>query len=178
MSRIGKQPILIPDGVTVSTDNGVITVSAALNTQTLHIPEGITVKIEDSVVIVARGDNSLVQRSQHGLLRTLIENMVIGVSNGFTKQLEIQGVGYRAILNGSDLQLSLGFSHPVIIRAPEGITFKVEKNIITVSGSSKPLVGEIAALIRSKRKPEVYKGKGIRYVGEFVRRKAGKTAKA
>lgn len=178
MSRIGKKVIQMPENVTVEISGRELTVRGSGGELTQLLPVEISVSINDKLITVDRTGDSLLERSAHGLVRTLINNMVIGVSTGFIKQLELQGVGYRAILNGNVLQLSLGFSHPIDVISPDGITFKVEKNIISVSGINKALVGEISAKIRSHRKPEPYKGKGIRYVGEYVRRKAGKAAKA
>jgi len=178
MSRIGKQKIELGEGITVTIDNGHVTVVGPKGSLSHILPPSVSIISADHIVQVSRADESEAARAGHGLVRTLIANMVKGVGEGFTKQLEIQGVGYRAALDGANLNLSLGFSHPVKVAAPEGITFKVEKNIISISGIDKAAVGEIAAKIRSFRKPEPYKGKGIRYVGEIVRRKAGKAAKA
>ncbi|MFA6082041.1 MAG: 50S ribosomal protein L6 [Patescibacteria group bacterium] len=178
MSRIGKKSIQVPAGVSVKLADSILTVTGPKGTLTREIKDGAIVDIKDNEVIVTRKDDSLSARALHGLTRTLIDNMVIGVSEGFTKQLEIQGVGYRAILNGADLTLSLGYSHPIIITPVDGISFAVNKNIITISGIDNVKVGQAAAEIRDKRKPEPYKGKGVRYVGEQVRRKSGKTAKA
>ncbi len=178
MSRIGKQFIALPSGVTVQIENNQCTVTGPKGSLSEPLLSGITIKVDQDQIKVERTSDEPMQRAYHGLFRTLLRNMVVGVTEGFTKQLEIQGVGYRASLTGTDLQLSLGYSHPVLVTAPEGITFKVEKNIISVSGINKTQVGEVAANIRERRKPEPYKGKGIRYVGEMVRRKAGKTAKA
>lgn len=178
MSRIGKQSIPTKDGITITINGSVCSVTGPQGTLTQSLPKGVTVKIDTDSVQVNRNSDEQSDRAAHGLSRTLIANMIEGVSAGFTKQLEIQGVGYRAALQGSNLVLTLGYSHPISVTAPEGITFKVEKNIISVSGINKAQVGEIAAKIREKRKPEPYKGKGIRYVGEYVLRKAGKAAKA
>lgn len=178
MSRIGKLKIEAKEGVTIVMQDNVCTVSGPKGVLSHVLPQGITVTVTDGSVQVTRLSDEQNHRAAHGLSRTLVANMMHGVTTGFVKQLEIQGVGYRAALQGSDLVLSLGYSHPVNVKAPEGISFKVEKNIISVSGNDKSLVGEIAAHIREKRKPEPYKGKGIRYVGERVLRKAGKAAKA
>lgn len=179
MSRIGKQPIPIPAGVEVYIKDGVVSVTGpkgSLNF-TPHLRMNIT--LEDKSVLVKRAGNDILDRSLHGLTRTLIANMISGVTAGFSKKLELHGVGYRAQIQGKKLQLSLGFSHPVEFTAPEGIMFEIDKekkNIITVSGIDKILVGQVAANLRALRKPEPYKGKGIRYFGEVIRRKAGKAA--
>jgi large subunit ribosomal protein L6 len=178
MSRIGKLFITVPEGVAITASDSSCTVTGPKGTITFAYSPLVSISIEDAKALVKRADNSDMARAQHGLIRTLLANAIIGASEGFTKQLEIQGVGYRAAMQGADLNLSLGYSHPIIVKAPEGIAFKVEKNIISVSGIEKEKVGEISAQIRAHRKPDVYKGKGIRYVGEYVRRKAGKTAKA
>ena len=181
MSRIGKQPIEIPAGVDVSIKDSVITVKGGKGTLTFKPHKLITVKIEGKTMLVERkGDQSL-EKSLHGLTRTLVSNMIEGVTKGFSKKLEIQGVGYRAEIKGKDLKLSLGFSHPVDFPAPNGITFEMDKekkNIVTISGIDKVLVGQTAADMRALRPPEPYKGKGIRYLGEVIRRKAGKAATA
>jgi len=177
MSRIGKQPINIPEHIEVKIESDQIRVKGPKGELTQITPDSIKVDFNDQKeLIVSPQDNSKKAISMWGLFRTLIFNMVEGVINGFEKKLEIEGVGYRANLEGSKLVLSLGFSHPIEIKAPEGIEFKVEKNVITVSGLDKQLVGQISAKIRSQRKPEPYKGKGIRYQGEIIRRKAGKKA--
>ncbi|MBI2638937.1 50S ribosomal protein L6 [Candidatus Peregrinibacteria bacterium] len=179
MSRIGKQPIPIPSGVTIDIKNGAITVKGTKGTLHFSPHQRMDVKVEGQTVVVARKSDEILDRSLHGMTRTIISNMIHGVSKGFAKQLEIQGVGYRAAVQGKKLQLSLGFSHQVDFPAPEGISFEIDKekkNIITVAGIDKVLVGQVAANLRSLRKPEPYKGKGIRYVGEAVRRKAGKAA--
>jgi len=176
MSRIGKQPIEIPEGVEVKIDQDEIRVKGPKGELAQEIPNEIEVTIKDNQVIVNPKKKTKNSPALWGLLRTLIANMVEGVINGYQKQLEIEGVGYRAILEGDKLVLSLGFSHSVEVTAPQGIEFKVEKNLITVSGIDKQMVGQIAADIRAKRKPEPYKGKGIHYLGEVIRRKAGKKA--
>jgi len=176
MSRIGKQPIEIPEGVEVKVGQGEIRVKGPKGELVQEIPREVEVSVKEKEVIVNLKHKSGNGPALWGLVRTLIANMVQGVTQGFEKQLEIEGVGYRAALEGKKLVLSLGFSHPVEIEAPEGIEFKVEKNLITVSGIGKQLVGQVAADIRSKKKPEPYKGKGIHYVGEVIRRKAGKKA--
>ena len=178
MSRIGKQPIEIPSGVDVTVDGSHVTVKGPRGTleETFH-PE-IRIVREDGTVRVERPDDDGFHRSLHGLTRTLVANMVEGVTKGYEKRLEIVGVGYRAALKGTDIELALGFSHPVTVKAPEGIEFEVPApNRITIRGNNKQMVGEIAANIRKIRKPEPYKGKGIRYADERVLRKAGKSAK-
>jgi len=178
MSRIGRSPIPVPSGVDVSITADRVEVKGPKGTLSQPIPGAITVRAEGDTLLVERPDDSRENRSLHGLVRTLVNNMVVGVTEGFTKELDIQGVGYRATLAGRDLDLALGFSHPVKVAAPEGITFEVPTpNRITVSGIDKQAVGQIAADIRSIRKPEPYKGKGVRYLGERVQRKAGKAAK-
>lgn len=177
MSRIGKQPIDLPSGVTITVDPEVITVSGSKGTLTQFTMPGITVKQEDSHIIVTRADDESPNRSKHGLMRTLVSNMVTGVSTGFTKQLELNGVGYRVALAGTGLKLNLGFSHDVNYALPVGVTAAVEQNIITISGIDKQQVGQAAAEIRALKKPEPYKGKGIKYVGERIIRKSGKSGK-
>ena len=178
MSRIGKIPVIIPEGVEVTIDGQVVTAKGPLGTEVVTVRPEITVVKEDNTLVVTRANDDRRSRSLHGLSRTLIGNAVNGVKNGFTKKLEIVGVGYRAAMNGNVLNLALGYSHPVDIVAPEGIKIVVEANTkISITGANKQAVGDIAALIRSKRPPEVYKGKGIKYEGEYIRRKAGKTGK-
>ena len=178
MSRIGKNPITIPAGVDVKLDGNVITVKGAKGTLTQKIRQEITVKIEGSEIVVTRINDEKTARSLHGLTRTLIANMVEGVSNGFTKTLEVNGIGYRAQKQGSNLVMNLGFSHQVIVPEIEGISIDVPNpNLVVVSGPDKQVVGQFAAEIREKRPPEPYKGKGIRYQGEYVRRKEGKAGK-
>ncbi|MBQ2815699.1 MAG: 50S ribosomal protein L6 [Clostridia bacterium] len=178
MSRIGKNPITIPAGVDVKLDGNVITVKGAKGTLTQKIRQEITVKIEGNEIVVARINDEKTARSLHGLTRTLIANMVEGVSNGFTKTLEVNGIGYRAQKQGSNLVMNLGFSHQVIMPEIEGISIDVPNpNLVVVSGPDKQVVGQFAAEIREKRPPEPYKGKGIRYQGEYVRRKEGKAGK-
>ena len=179
MSRIGKKPIEIPAGVEVAIDGNSVRVKGPkgeLNNDFLS--QAIISKDNSEIKIGVKDPDNKKQRAIWGLTRALIANMISGVSNGFEKKLEFTGVGFRAILKGQDLELSLGFSHPVAVKAPEGITFKVEKNSITISGIDKQLVGQTAAGIRAKKPVEPYKGKGIKYEGEFVRRKAGKKAVA
>jgi large subunit ribosomal protein L6 len=176
MSRIGKKPIPVPAGVTVTKDGARVTVNGPKGTLSAALSPRVKVAIEKDVVNVGRASDEAIDRSLHGLSRTVIANMVEGVTSGFSKKLEIHGVGYRGQMKGATLTLSLGFSHPVDVVPPAGITFGIEENVITVSGSDKALVGDTAARIRSFRKPEPYKGKGIRYAGEHVRRKEGKKA--
>ncbi|MGI6105851.1 MAG: 50S ribosomal protein L6 [Raoultibacter sp.] len=179
MSRIGKQPITVPAGVEVKIDGNTINVKGPKGELTRTVPAMMKVSQEGDQVIVERPDESREARSFHGLTRTLINNMVVGVSEGYSKKLELVGVGYRAALKGTDLEMQLGFSHPVIVKAPEGITFEVPSQTeVIVSGASKEDVGQVAANVRKWRKPEPYKGKGIRYEGEHVRRKLGKAAKS
>ena len=179
MSRIGKAVIVVPSGVEVSIDGQGVTVKGPKGTLNHVVPEPITVRQEGSSVLVERPNDERRARSLHGLTRTLVNNMVLGVSAGFRKELEIIGVGYRATAQGDNkLELALGFSHPVRVEAPAGITFEVPAATrVNVIGIDKQQVGQVAADIRSIRKPEPYKGKGIRYVGEYVIRKAGKTGK-
>ncbi len=178
MSRIGKLPIVIPDGVEVTIDGQVITAKGPLGTESVVIRPEIQIKKSENTVVLTRESDDRKSRSLHGLSRTLAANVINGVKTGFEKKLEIVGVGYRAAMQGNTLNLALGYSHPVNIPAPEGIKIAVDQNTkITITGSNKQAVGDIAALIRSKRPPEVYKGKGIKYEGEHIRRKAGKTGK-
>ena len=178
MSRIGKQPIPVPSGVEIKIDGSTVHVKGPKGELTQTFTDVLTIELEDGNIIVTRPDESRTARSLHGLTRTLVSNMVVGVSAGFSKNLEIVGVGYRAALKGKDIELQLGFSHPVLMVAEPGITFEVPAPTkITVSGIDKQRVGQVAADIRKWRKPEPYKGKGIRYEGEKVRRKLGKAAK-
>jgi large subunit ribosomal protein L6 len=177
MSRVGKLPIAIPSGVTITVDDSEITVTGAKGTLKQFTMPGITVKQEDAEVIVSRVNDEPKNRAKHGLMRALINNMVLGVSQGFSRKLEINGVGYRAAMQGADLKLNLGFSHDVIYKTPAGITAAIEQNTITVSGISKQQVGQVAAEIRALKKPEPYKGKGIKYEGERLIRKSGKSGK-
>ena len=178
MSRIGKQPIPVPSGVEVKIDGSTVTVTGPKGTLTQTFQPAMAIALEDGMLTVSRPNDERANRSLHGLTRTLLSNMVVGVSDGFHKNLEIVGVGYRAELKGSDIQLALGFSHTVLVKAESGITFEVPANTrITVRGIDKQRVGQVAAEIRGWRPPEPYKGKGVRYEGEHVRRKVGKTAK-
>jgi len=178
VSRIGKQPIPVPSGVDVKIDGSTVAVKGPKGELTQTFTDVLTIELQEDQLVVTRPDDSRTARSLHGLTRTLLSNMVIGVSDGYSKNLEIVGVGYRAILKGSDLELQLGFSHPVVVSAEPGITFEVPAPTkITVRGIDKQQVGQVAADIRKWRKPEPYKGKGVRYEGEYVRRKLGKAAK-
>lgn len=179
MSRVGRRPIPIPSGVDIRFDGTHVTVKGPKGTLERDLVPDITVTREGDELLVTRPSDQREHRSLHGLTRTLISNMVVGVSDGFSRELEIHGVGYRAMAQGSNrIELALGFSHPVHIEAPEGITFEVPApNRIAVKGSDKELVGQVAANIRKLRKPEPYKGKGVRYAGERVTRKAGKAGK-
>jgi large subunit ribosomal protein L6 len=178
MSRIGRLPVPVPAGVDVTINGASVTVKGPKGTLTHAVPEPISVTQEDGTLVVSRPNDERESRSLHGLTRTLLNNLVIGVTQGYSKGLEIVGTGYRVQAKGSDLEFALGFSHPVSVSAPEGITFTVEgPTKFTVSGIDKQLVGETAANIRKLRKPEPYKGKGVRYAGEQVRRKVGKAGK-
>lgn len=179
MSRIGKAPITVPGGVDIAIDGASVTVKGPKGTLSREVPGAITVRKEESQLIVERPNDERQNRSLHGLTRTLVSNMVVGVTDGFSKELEIIGVGYRAeAVSPTTLRLALGFSHPVLMEAPEGITFEVPTQTrVIVRGIDKEVVGQVAANIRAVRKPEPYKGKGVRYLGEKVLRKAGKTGK-
>jgi len=178
MSRIGKRPIEIPSGVEVKLDGQVVTVKGPKGTEVVTVRDEIRVVVADNQITLETTNDERKTNALHGLSRTLVANAVEGVSKGFEKKLEIQGVGYRANMEGSNLNMQLGYSHPVLIEPPAGITITVDRNVnITVSGSNKQMVGDVAAAIRSKRPPEVYKGKGVRYEGEYIRRKAGKAGK-
>jgi large subunit ribosomal protein L6 len=177
MSRIGKKPIPLPTGVTVSIEPELVQVNGPRGTLQERVPRDITVAQDGELLLVTRPTDRGEHRALHGLTRSLVANMVEGVTTGFQKTLEIQGVGYRAALKGRDLELALGYSHPVSVKAPEGIEFEVpQPTRVIVKGNSKQQVGELAANIRKKRPPEPYKGKGIRYEGEYVARKVGKRA--
>ena len=180
MSRIGRAPINVPAGVdvTIDTANCVITVKGPKGTLTQNYHSRMNVSKDGAVITVARPSDEKEDRALHGLTRTLIYNMVVGVTEGYSKKLEVNGVGYRVAMQGKNLNLTLGYSHPVVVEAPEGITFETpDANTIIIKGINKQLVGETAAYVRSKRAPEPYKGKGIKYEGEKIRRKAGKTGK-
>lgn len=175
MSRIGKLPVAIPAGVTITVDGDVVNVTGPKGQlKTAKLPH-VDVKVDDGTAVVARISDEKIARSQHGLMRTLINNMVVGVTSGFEKKLEVSGVGFKVNLQGNKLIMSLGFSHPVEFIAPEGVTITVDKMNIAVSGIDKQQVGQVAADIRKLKKPEPYKGKGIKYEGEHIIRKAGKT---
>src|ERR671934_543183 len=177
VSRIGRQPIQLPPGVSVSITGGRVMVNGPLGELSQEVPSRMKVEQENGSVVVTRPSERGEDRALHGLTRSLIANMVEGVTNGFQKRLEIQGVGYRAALRGTDLELNVGFSHPVVLKAPAGITFEVPTPTeILVKGIDKQQVGQVAAEVRKTRPPEPYKGKGIRYEGEYVRRKVGKRA--
>lgn len=179
MSRIGTKLITIPSDVTVTFNDGVLTATGPKGELTVTVSPRMTLKIEDNTITVDRGGNDKLARSLHGLTRQLIANAIEGVHANFTKKLEMHGIGYRAQTDGKQITLNVGFTHPVVFTAPEGVSFAVEKNTnISVIGIDKQKVGQIAAEIRATKKPEPYKGKGIRYEGEYVRRKAGKAAKA
>ena len=177
-SNIGKQPITIEAGVTVVKDGSAITVTGTKGILSWSIPAGINVEIVENKVIVKKEHEARYLEKFYGLTRSLLNNMVIGVSKGFDRKLELSGVGYRARVDGKDLVLNLGFSHPVKVLAPDNVSFNVEVNIITITGIDKKVVGDIASKIRKVRPPDPYKAKGIKYQGEKVRRKAGKAAKA
>lgn len=177
MSRVGKLPIKIPSGVTITVDDSKITVVGPKGTLEQFTMPGITVQQDGEQVLVTRVDDQPVHRAKHGLMRALINNMVVGVTEGFSKKLEIQGVGFRVAMAGNQLKMNLGFSHDVMFPIPEGIQVSIEQNTITVTGIKKQQVGQTAAEIRALKKPEPYKGKGIRYEGEHIIRKSGKSGK-
>jgi large subunit ribosomal protein L6 len=178
MSRIGRLPITVPSGVDVRVDGRKVTVKGPKGELSHTVAEPIEVSLDDGVVTVTRPDDVNVNRSLHGLTRTLINNMVVGVTEGFKKTLVIQGVGYRVVAKGKNLEFSLGYSHPILVEPPDGITFTVERPTqLVVEGIDKQKVGEVAANIRKLRKPDPYKGKGVRYEGEQIRRKVGKAGK-
>lgn len=178
MSRIGRLPIPIPSGVDVKVDGSAVTVKGPKGELALTVASPIEVKLEDGQLLVTRPDDERESRSLHGLTRTLIANQIVGVTEGYKKGLEVVGTGYRVAAKGNSVEFALGYSHPITVDPPEGISFTVEgNNKLTVSGIDKQAVGEVAANIRKLRKPEPYKGKGVRYAGEVVRRKAGKSGK-
>ena len=177
MSRIGRAPIAIPAGVDVVVDGSTVTVKGAKGTLSRTMNSNITITKDGDTIVVTRPNDHKDNRSLHGLTRTLIANMIEGVSNGFKKELEINGIGYRAEVKGNTLVMKIGFSHDVIMDAPEGVAVEVNGNKVTVSGADKQMVGQFAAEIREKRPPEPYKGKGIKYVDEYIRRKEGKAGK-
>lgn len=177
MSRIGKLPIQIPSGVTITVDSDVITVVGSKGQLTVPHLSDVTVKVEDGNAIVTRNDDERIAKAQHGLQRALLANAVVGVTKGFEKKLEVNGVGFRVSTSGNTLDMSLGFSHPVKYQAPQGVTVSNDKMVITVAGIDKQQVGQVAAEIRALKKPEPYKGKGIKYIDEVILRKAGKAGK-
>ncbi|MGH3736209.1 MAG: 50S ribosomal protein L6 [Micromonosporaceae bacterium] len=178
MSRIGRKPITVPAGVDVNLDGPTVTVKGPKGELSHTLAEPITVEAEDGVLLVKRPDDERRSRALHGLSRSLINNMIVGVSEGYSRTLEIHGTGYRVQAKGSDLEFALGFSHPVVVSPPQGVKFRVERPTqFVVEGIDKQQVGEVAANIRKLRPPEPYKGKGVRYQGEYVRRKAGKAGK-
>jgi large subunit ribosomal protein L6 len=174
MSRIGKMPISVPTSVTVDVQDGTVRVKGPKGELARQVPGQISVVRDDGTLRVERSSDEPMQRSLHGLTRSLIANMVVGVTDGFTRRLEVNGVGYRAAVSSGNLVLQVGFSHPVLVPAPPGISFTVQANAITISGADKEMVGEVAAQVRRVRPPEPYKGKGIKYAEEVIRRKAGK----
>ena len=179
MSRIGRKPIPVPDGVKVSVDGSVVRAEGPKGKLTQPLSTGMTAKLDGKVLTISRGDDSRTARALHGLCRSLVANMVNGVKDGYEKKLEIVGIGYRAQMQGKNIQLALGYSHPVIFPLPEGITAEIEKQVsVTLKGADKALLGETAAKLRALRKPDPYKGKGIKYADEFIRRKVGKKAGA
>lgn len=176
MSRIGRKPIAVPQGVAVEVKNGAIVVKGAQTELSMPVIKNIDVELKDGQVVVTRANEEKPTKAAHGMVRAMINNMIIGVTDGYTRVLEIQGVGYRAAMKGEKLVLSLGYSHPVEVDPPKGVTFGVDGNTtIMIKGADKQVVGQIAAVVRGYRAPEPYKGKGIRYKGEYVARKAGKT---
>lgn len=177
MSRIGKLPIIVPTGVTITVDADNITVSGTKGTLSQFTMPGVEVKQIENEILVTRVNDEAQNRAKHGLMRSLVNNMVIGVTSGFEKKLEINGVGFRVALSGDQLKMNLGFSHEVVYTLPSGVTAVVEQNNITVSGISKQQVGQVAAEIRALKKPEPYKGKGIKYADERIIRKSGKSGK-
>jgi large subunit ribosomal protein L6 len=177
MSRIGKLPIKIPSGVTITVDPDFVTVAGSKGTLKQFTMPGVTVAVNDGEAVVTRVNDEAENRAKHGLMRALVNNMVVGVSQGFSKQLEINGVGFRVAMQGADLKFNLGFSHDVIYKLPQGVTATIEQNKITVTGIDKQQVGQVAAEIRALKKPEPYKGKGIKYADERILRKSGKSGK-
>ncbi|MBP9813205.1 50S ribosomal protein L6 [Candidatus Nomurabacteria bacterium] len=177
MSRVGKLPIQVPSGVTITVDDALITVAGPKGTLTESMQPGVNVKQEGSEIIVSRQTDEREHRAKHGLVRALVNNMVIGVTKGFEKKLEVNGVGFKIAMEGTKLKMALGFSHDVYYQPPQGVNVSVEANNIVVSGISKQQVGQVAAEIRSFKKPEPYKGKGIKYVDERIIRKSGKSGK-
>jgi large subunit ribosomal protein L6 len=178
VSRVGKMPIEIPQGIEVKVEGNTVKAKSKKGELQVSVHPDMSINMTDASIQISRPSDSMIHRSLHGLSRTLVANVIIGVSKGFTKKLEIQGVGYRAEFKNGRLVFQLGYSHPIVFIPPEGIEIRVDGNIIIVEGIDKQLVGQVAAKIRSFKPPEPYKGKGIRYVGEYVRRKAGKAAGA
>lgn len=178
MSRIGKQPIIVTNEVAVTVKDGSVIVKGPKGERNVSIPDGLAVTVEKGTIVVSRKNEDRSLRALHGFFRSELHNAIVGVTSLWTKELELAGVGYRAAMSGSNVVLTVGFSHPVTITPPAGITLSMEEGKIVVTGIDKRLVGEVAASIRTVRKPEPYKGKGIKYVGEYVRKKAGKSAKA
>ena len=176
MSKIGKKPIAVPSGVQITVDGGQLTVKGPKGQLAREFPADFEIRLDGERLFIERKEGA--ESARWGLLRALVRNMIIGVTDGFSRTLEFQGVGYKAAVKGNELELSLGYSHPVTVKAPEGITFSVEKNAITVSGMDKELVGHVAAEIRSQRTPEPYKLSGIKYADEVIKKKAGKKAVA
>lgn len=177
MSRIGKQPIQVPSGVNITVDDQFVSVSGPKGELKQFMMPDIRIEQKDAEINVTRANDEAIVRAKHGLMRSLVNNMVVGVSKGFEKKLEINGVGYRVQMQGSDLKFNLGFSHDVVYNVPQGITVSVEQNTITVSGADKQKVGQVTAEIRALKKPEPYKGKGIKYADERIIRKSGKSGK-
>jgi large subunit ribosomal protein L6 len=179
MSRIGKKPIPIPDGVKVQVDGTLVRAEGPKGKLTQPLSVGMTARVDGKVLTIQRGDDSRTARALHGLTRSLVANMVHGVKDGYERKLEIVGIGYRAQMQGKNIQLALGYSHPVIFPLPDGITAEIEKQVsVTLRGADKALLGQTAARLRALRKPDPYKGKGIKYADEFIRRKVGKKAGA
>jgi large subunit ribosomal protein L6 len=177
MSRIGKLPIQVPAGVTITNDGKTISVTGPKGTLSQDLLDGITVAQDGNVLTVTRKNDEALYKARHGLMRSLINNLVVGVTTGFEKKLEVNGVGFRVALMGTNLKLNLGFSHDIIFAIPQGITITIDQNIITVSGINKQQVGQVASEIRAFKKPEPYKGKGIKYIDERILRKSGKSGK-
>ena len=177
MSRIGKLPIQVPAGVTITNDGKTISVTGPKGTLSQDLLDGITVAQDENVLTVTRKNDEALYKARHGLMRSLINNLVVGVTSGFEKKLEVNGVGFRVALMGTNLKLNLGFSHDIIFAIPQGITITIDQNIITVSGINKQQVGQVASEIRAFKKPEPYKGKGIKYIDERILRKSGKSGK-
>ena len=178
MSRIGKKPIDVPSGVQVTLKDGTIAVKGPKGELKRPLPPLVKVKVEKTSIQVERGSDAPEARAQHGLVRALVQNMIDGVTKGFERKLEINGVGYKAEVAGQKLTLALGYSHPIVFELPKGVSAKVEKNLLTLGGSDREILGQTAAKVRSFRPPEPYKGKGIKYAEEFIRRKVGKTGAA